>query len=59
MGVKKKLTNQQPLTTKDIKSSLKTWNNKNSLPRNPALYGSPARLKHTPKSSTHRSKEYI
>lgn len=37
IGVKKKLTNQQPLTNKDIKSSLSTWNSRNSLPKNPAL----------------------
>lgn len=37
IGVKKKLTNQQALTNKDKKSSLNTWNNKNSFPKNPAL----------------------
>ena len=37
IGVKKKLTNQHPLTNKEIKSSRKTWNNKNSLPIKPAL----------------------
>ena len=37
MGVKKKLTSQQPLTQSDIKSSRKTWNNKNSFPIKPAV----------------------
>ena len=37
IGVKKKLTSQHPLTKRDIKSSRITWNNKNSLPKNPAL----------------------
>lgn len=37
MGVKKKLTSQQPLTIKEIKSSRNTWKSKNSLPKNPAL----------------------
>ena len=59
IGVKKKLTNQQPLTTIDKKSSLNTWNSKNSLPKNPALYGNPAKLKHTPNNNILISKEYI
>ena len=50
IGVKKKLTSQHPRTTVDIKSSLNTWNNKNSLPKKPVLYGKPAKLKQTPKS---------
>lgn len=37
IGVKKKLTNQQPLTNKVIKSSRNTWKSKNSFPKNPAL----------------------
>jgi hypothetical protein len=37
IGVKKKLTNQQPRTNNETKSSLNTWNNKNSFPINPAL----------------------
>ena len=37
IGVKKKLTNQQPRTNKEIKSSLNTWKSKNSFPRKPAL----------------------
>ena len=37
IGVKKKLTNQHPLTHKDRKSSRSTWKSKNSFPKNPAL----------------------
>ena len=58
IGVKKKLTNQQPLTHKAKKSSLSTWKSKNSFPRNPALYGKPARLKHTPNNIAQISNEY-
>lgn len=58
IGVKKKLTNQHPLTNRDKKSSLNTWNKRNSLPKKPALYGKPAKLKQTPKRRAATSKEY-
>ena len=57
IGVKKKLTSQHPRTNKEIKSSRSTWNNKNSFPMNPALYGKPAKLKQAPKSNTAMSNE--